>query len=348
MSDTEKKLNFEPLKAGFMEHLTLRNLAPLTRKQNDLALRIFMGYAAGHSVTEPGQVDAAFVERYKAYLAEEYTTTKGLPLHAETIRERIETVQRWFEWMKKTGVIFFNPTSDIKLPTSPRRLPYGVLRPEEITKIMEQPDLRRPLGYRDRTVMEVLYASGLRANELVGLRVGDVDLQKKVLRVRNGKGGRQRFAPLSTPCCRFLERYISETRPQLVEDIRPCGNNWMKKAGTGEDLLFLSIYGGPLTRNWLASLMKQYIAKAGIGRRVAPVHGFRHSVATHLIEDGMDVRYVQVLLGHENINSTQIYTHVERKTLQKFLDEKHPRARTGETVQAFAFIEEVAANANPA
>ena len=346
MSDLEKILTFEPLKAGFMEHLTLRNLAPLTRRQNDLALRIFINYAAGHSVTEPSQVDPAFVERYKAHLAEEYKTTKGLPLHAETIRERIETVQRWFEWMKKTGAIFFNPASDIQLPTAARRLPYGVLRPEEITKIMEQPDLRRPLGYRDRAVMEVLYASGLRANELVGLRVGDVDLQKKVLRVRNGKGGRQRFAPLSTPCCRFLERYIKEIRPQLVEDIRPCGHNWMKKAGTGEDLLFLSIYGGPLTRNWLASLMKQYIAKAGIGRRVAPVHGFRHSVATHLIEDGMDVRYVQVLLGHESINSTQIYTHVERKTLQKFLDDMHPRARTGESVQAFS--EEATANANPA
>src|ERR1700737_4255356 len=108
MPDMEKKQDFAQLKAGFTEHLTLRNLAPLSRRQNDLALRIFIAYAMGHGITEPGQVDAAFMERYKVYLSEEYKSRWGHPLFAATVKERLETVQRWFEWMKKNGVIFFN------------------------------------------------------------------------------------------------------------------------------------------------------------------------------------------------------------------------------------------------
>ena len=125
---------------------------------------------------------------------------------------------------------------------------------------MEQPDLKTPLGYRDRTIMEVLYSTGVRAAELVGLRLPDVDLAGKTVRIRDGKGGKSRLAPLSTPCCRFLERYISAVRPELAEGMRPAGNNWLKKAGTGGDRLFLSIYGGPFTPNWLSELMKGYLA----------------------------------------------------------------------------------------
>ena len=337
---------FEALKAGFLEHMTLRNVSPLTVRLNDLSLRIFIAYAAREGVSDAGQVDGALFERYKSYLSVTcLSQKKGTPLCASTVAERLATAQRWFAWMKKTGVLFFNPTMDVQLPRRERRLPTGVLSPEEITKVMAQPDLRRPLGYRDRTIMEVLYATGARASELIALRVGDMDLRKKIARVQYGKGGKERFVPLSTPCCRFLERYIERVRPQIIEDVRPCGSNWKKKAGTGADLLFLSIYGGPFTRKWLSEMMKDYLVKAGITRRVFPVHGFRHSVATHLIENGMDVRYVQALLGHESINTTAIYTHVERKTLHKLLDKFHPRARAGETVQLF---KEEAANANAA
>jgi integrase/recombinase XerD len=117
--------------------------------------------------------------------------------------------------------------------------------------------------------------------------------------------------------------------------MRPAGNNWLKKAGTGGDLVFLSLYGGGFTPTWLGAVMKRYIIGAGITRPTSPVHGFRHSVATHLIEDGMDVRYVQVLLGHDSIQSTKIYTHVERKTLLEQLKAHHPRELAGETLLPF-------------
>jgi integrase/recombinase XerD len=205
---------------------------------------------------------------------------------------------------------------------------------------MEQPDLRSVLGYRDRAMMEILYATGVRCAELVCLRVPDVDLKKKSIRVRNGKGGKDRFVPLSTPACRFIERYLAVIRPELAGCMRPAGNNWKAKSQTGEDFLFLSIYGGQLTRTWLAETMRRYLRDSGITRPVSPVHSFRHSVATHLLENGMDVRYVQAFLGHESINSTQIYTHVERKTLLRLMKTCHPRELVGETALPFVAEEE--------
>lgn len=327
--------DLEGLKAEYLQHLQLKNYSPLTLRQMDQNLRIFMGYLKGRGIVDIGKVDRETFEHYKAYLSQEYVSRKGKPLTSGTIISRMFNIQNWFVWMKKKGVIFFNPCADVKLPKTERRLPRGIMRPDEVRRVMDQPDLKTPLGYRDRTMMEVLYSTGMRAAELVKLQASDVDLQKKVVRIRNGKGGKDRFVPLSTPCCRFLERYINVTRPELAEGMRPSGNNWLKKAGTGGDRLFLSLYGGPVSSNWLAGIMKRYMLKAGINHIASPVHSWRHSVATHLLESGMDVRYVQVLLGHENITSTQIYTHVERKTLQRLMKAHHPREMTGETVQPF-------------
>ena len=329
--------NLEGLKAAWLQHLMLRNLSPLSIRQMDQGVRLFVGYLNGRGITDAGKVDAELFENYKAQISTEYMTRKGAPLHQNTVQARLCIVQRWFAWLKKKGVLFFNPIMDVKVPRTLKHLPKGVMRPDEIRKVMEQPDLRSPIGYRDRTMMEVLYSTGARAAELVGLKVPDVDLKKKIIRIRNGKGGTDRFAPLSTPCCRFLERYLTVVRPELMEGMRPAGNNWLKKSGTGGDLVFLSAYGGGFSSSWLGEVMKRYIARAGVLRPTSPVHGFRHSVATHLIEDGMDVRYVQVLLGHSAITSTQIYTHVERKTLHEQLKAHHPRELAGETPLPFVF-----------
>jgi len=335
VSDELTTGDLEVLKAAFLKHLLLRNLTPLSLRQVDQYLRVFLGYVKGRGITDARQVDAELFERYKAYLSTEYVTRKGAALHQNTVKSRLDWIQNWFRWLRKKGALFFDPIAGVKTPRVLKRLPKGVMRPEEIQKVMEGPDLRNPIGYRDRTMMEVLYSTGARAAELLSLRVPDLDFSKKVLRIRNGKGGKDRFAPLSTPCCRFLRRYLDEIRPELMAGMRPAGNNWLKKAGTGEDLVFVSVYGGPFTKNWLADIMKRYLLKAGVTRPMQPVHGFRHSVATHLIADGMDIRYVQVLLGHDAISSTQIYTHVERATLHRMLKEHHPSEQRGETVQPF-------------
>lgn len=265
---------------------------------------------------------------------------RGAPLHFDTIRGRLFIVQRWFAYLKKKGRITSDPIADVEPPPRVKRLPRGVMSREEIAKVMAQPDLRSVVGYRDRTVMEVLYSTGMRAAEVADIDVQDVSLEKKVARVRNGKGAKERFVPLTAPCCRFLTRYLKVVRPRLAEGMRPAGNNWLKKYQTGGDLLFLSVYGGPLTREWLGQQMKKYILAAGITRPVSPVHSFRHSVATHLMESGMDVRYVQVFLGHSSINTTQIYTHVERKSFFSQLKAHHPLERDGNRLRPFVSKED--------
>jgi integrase/recombinase XerD len=335
MGNNETRRDLDSLKAAYLESMVLRNLSALTIRQVDQYLRLFIGWAKGRGIEDAGQMDREGFEAYKAYLSTNYQGRRGRPLASNTVRARLLNVMQWFAWMKKKGALFFDPLAGIKLPRTIRLLPRGVMRPDEIRAVLAQPDLKTPLGYRDRTMMEVLYSTGMRAAELVNLKVPDVDLKKKVARVRLGKGGKDRFVPLATPCCRFLARYLSEIRPELVQGMRPCGNNWIKKAGTAADFVFVSIYGGSFSSAWLGQLMEGYIRKAGITRPVSPVHSFRHSVATHLLADGMDVRYVQVFLGHNNINSTQIYTHVERDTLHRLIREHHPRALAREAVQPF-------------
>lgn len=334
MADVSKP-ELDKLKDDYLGHLTLREFSPLTRRQIDLSLRIFLGFLKGRGIFEIQKVERQTIEDYKAYLSVGFLGRRGKPLVVGTVQSRLYNVQGWFKWLKKKGFVYSDPAEGVKRPKCVKRLPRGVLTKDEIRRVMEQPNLALPLGYRDRTIMEVLYSTGIRAAELINLEVGDLDLKKKVLRVRKGKGGRDRFAPLSTPSCRFLERYLAEVRPELAEGMRPCGNSWLKKQGTGGNLVFLSMYGGPFSRAWLGQLMQGYLHKAGITRPVSPVHGFRHSVATHLIEDGMDVRYVQVMLGHESINSTQIYTHVERATLSRRIKACHPRALVQESVKHF-------------
>ena len=232
-------------KQAYLEHLTLKNQSPLSVKQTDLAIRVFLSWLDGKGVKEIMEVDREVFENYKTWLSG-YINRKGDALASKTVIDRLCMVQRWFAWLKKKGFLMYDPIAGVRVPKDKKHLPRGVMRPDEIRKIMEQPDLRSVIGYRDRTMMEVLYSTGARAAELVSLKAPDVDLRKKMVRIRNGKGGKDRFVPLSTPCCRFLDRYLAVIRPELAAGMRPSGNSWLKKSETGKDLLFLSIYGGPV------------------------------------------------------------------------------------------------------
>ena len=322
------------LKALFLQHCALRNFSPLTIRQLEQGIRVFVQFLQGRDLGDIRRVRRRDFEAYKEFLAA-YVSPHGRTLTNNTIRERLFLVQRWFAFLRKRGHLKEDAIAEVQVPRFRRRLPKGVLRPDEIRRVMEQPKLESVIGYRDRTIMEVLYATGARANEVAHMRAPDVDLEKKVIRIRQGKGHRDRLVPLTTTSCRFLERYLRDIRPELAQCLRPAGNNWKLMAGQGGDLLFLSIYGGPLKASWLGCMMKRYLFLARIEKKISPVHGFRHSVATHLIGNGMDVRYVQTLLGHTNINSTQIYTHIERETLKREIARHHPRALTARMLVTF-------------
>jgi len=203
-----------------------------------------------------------------------------------------------------------DPTADLVNPKAGLSLPKA-LTEKEVESLLEAPDSGTPLGLRDRAMLELMYASGLRVSEIVSLARGELDLPEGILRV-TGKGGRQRLVPFGKPAARWLKRYLEEARPKLDRK--------------GSEHLFLTPRGGPMTRQRFWQLIEGYGRRAGIRSRLTP-HRLRHSFATHLLEHGADLRALQMMLGHADISTTQIYTKVSSSRLRRVYDEFHPRAR---------------------
>jgi integrase/recombinase XerD len=199
-----------------------------------------------------------------------------------------------------------NPTATVEAPRGFLPLPH-FLNIEEVDRLLAAPDMMTPAGVRDRAMLEVLYATGLRVSELTGLRVDGVNLQSGFLRCF-GKGSKERIVPLGQSACHAVEHYLQRAR-----------------GGHGSEVLFLNARGAPLTRFEFWEIVKRYAAKAAIRKNISP-HVLRHSFATHLLDRGADLRAVQMMLGHENISTTQIYTHVIRERLKQIYKSYHPRA----------------------
>ena len=219
-------------------------------------------------------------------------------------------VRAFFTWLLAEGVVSEDPTAHLEAPKTWRPLPR-VLRGEEVEALLAAPQRERPRGLRDAAMLEVLYATGLRVSELCGLRLGDLHLDAGYLRC-TGKGDKQRVVPLGEEACAVLLRYLQEGRPQLLKARR-------------SDIVFVQAQGGALTRQSFWKTIKAYGLRAGIAAPLSP-HVVRHSFATHLLEHGADLRSIQVLLGHADISTTQIYTHVNRERLRRIYEDFHPRA----------------------
>jgi integrase/recombinase XerD len=202
-----------------------------------------------------------------------------------------------------------DPTADLESPKLPRSLPK-TLSEEEVEQLLGAPDVETPQGLRDRAMLETLYASGLRVSELVGLKTLQVSLDMNVIRIL-GKGSKERLTPLGEEASDWIARYQREARPVLLRARR-------------SDALFVTARGGPMTRQSFWSLVKRHALAAGIRQPISP-HTLRHAFATHLINHGADLRVVQMLLGHADISTTQIYTHVARERLKALHRKHHPR-----------------------
>jgi integrase/recombinase XerD len=219
-------------------------------------------------------------------------------------------VRAFFTWLLAEGVVSEDPTAHLEAPKTWRPLPR-VLRGEEVEALLAAPQRERPRGLRDAAMLEVLYATGLRVSELCGLRLGDLHLDAGYLRC-TGKGDKQRVVPLGEEACAVLRRYLQEGRPKLLKTRR-------------SDIVFVQAQGDALTRQGFWKTIKAYGLRAGIAAPLSP-HVVRHSFATHLLEHGADLRSIQILLGHADISTTQIYTHVNRERLRRIYEDFHPRA----------------------
>lgn len=281
-----------------------RNASPYTVRNYQTDLADFFKFLTKKELTRLDEVDRHVLRDYLSELV-------GRGIAKGSIARKLSAIRSFFRYLVREEIIAKNPIEQVSSPKLDRRLP-SFLTQEEMEKLLNAPDLSTPLGQRDRALLELLYASGLRVSELVGLTLEQIDLETNEIRVW-GKGSKERVVLMGQPAAEALKSYLKEGRARL-------------RGGKKTKALFLDRYGQRLTERSVQRLLNQYSKKAGIGKRVHP-HMLRHTFATHLLDGGADLRVVQELLGHARLTSTQIYTHVTKGQARKVYLAAHPLAR---------------------
>jgi integrase/recombinase XerD len=296
----------------FLSSLAVRNYSPATIVDRRHGLATFILWCAERGIDAPRDVTKPILERYQRHLYY-HRKTNGEPLTFRTQGQRMIPIRAWFKWLARENHILSNPASELELPRPERRLPAVVLTADEAETVMAVPDTAEPLGLRDRAMLELLYATAIRRAELIGLRLFDVDYARSTLIVRQGKGNKDRVVPLGERARAWLVAYRDHVRPGLV-------------AGRDPGTLFLSRDGRALEPKRLSEKVRGYVAAAGIGKP-GSCHLLRHTAATLMLEGGADIRFIQALLGHESLETTQIYTQVSIAKLAEIHAATHPGAR---------------------
>ena len=233
------------------------------------------------------------------------------PAAPATLQRKIACLRSFYRHLRRTAVLTDDPTAHLRAPKQGRRLPH-VLSRDEVAQLLRQPRGTEPPALRDRALLETMYACGLRASEAIGLEVGDLDLEEGILRAR-GKGSKERLVPIGSEAAQALRIYLERGRPRMV------GDRW-------EARLFVNQRGSGLTRQGLYKIVQRHAATAGLAERMSP-HTLRHTFATHLLAGGCDLRSLQEMLGHADIATTQLYTHLSADRLKDVYFDAHPRAR---------------------
>ncbi len=246
-----------------------------------------------------------------SHIREFIKNLKIMGAETSTIQRKLSSLKVFFRWLLEEEKIKTDPTEKVEFPKMKRKLP-DVLSVDEIFAIIETPDTTSFTGIRDRSMLEVLYGAGLRISELLSLKMDSIDIKEGFVFV-TGKGGKERGIPLGEEACSWVDYYIKKARPHFLKDKRSY-------------FLFLNRYGNRISRMGFWKILKKYVKKAGIEKRVTP-HTFRHSFATHLLMGGADIRSIQEMLGHSALSTTEIYTHIEKKYLREVYFTYHPRAK---------------------
>jgi integrase/recombinase XerD len=289
---------------AFRAYLALeRGLSERTVDAYGRDLEKLVAHMTVRGVHRPADVDAEALREFVYHL-------KDQGLQPSSIRRTISAVRTYFGYLAAEGAVAADPTDRVEVPRAGRRLP-GVLTREEAARILDAPDPADRFFWRDKALLEFAYASGVRVGELITLKVRDVDLQEGMALVL-GKGARERIVPVGRAALQAMIVYLREIRPVLARN-------------RAEGVVFLNARGTPLSRMGVWKILRKQVRRAGVKKRVTP-HTMRHSFATHLLEGGADLASVQEMLGHADIATTQIYTHVEREYLRDVHRRYHPRA----------------------
>lgn len=293
---------------AYNEAMRIRQYSELTLHRRESDIRRFIGWCDERSITYPQDVTKPILERYQRYLYY-YRQANGEPLTSSSQNHYTVSVRQFFKWLTQQNHLLYNPASELIVPKQAPTLPV-VLTEEEIDALLQQPDLNTPYGIRDRVILELFYSCGMRRSELCGLKVHDLSVSRRTVHIRQGKGGKERLIPVGERAMRWLTRYLNEVRNELLMDVQ-------------EQSLFLSDYGEPFADSKLGDRIKRYMKNAGI---TAPgsCHLLRHAMATHMLENGAEMRFIQAMLGHSDYRSTQMYTHVSIRKLQEIHAATHP------------------------
>ena len=287
----------------FADYLSLeQGSSPRTLEAYRRDVERLVEYARSKGAVSPIDVTSRMLREFVYYL-------KDVGLSPSSIRRNISAVRTYFRFLLADGVVARDPSERLETPQRWRTLP-DVLTVDEIERLLAAPTLDDPLAFRDRAMLELAYGAGLRVSEWITIGLRDVLLEEKLVRVF-GKGSKERLVPIGRTAIGAVATYLREQRPRL-------------ERGGGKGVLFLNARGEPLSRMGAWKILRRYVERAGITKEVSP-HTLRHSFATHLLEGGADLRAVQEMLGHADISTTQIYTHVDREYLRQVHRQYHPR-----------------------
>ena len=293
----------------FLESLMLRDFSAGTIRNRRLHLNDFLTWCLDRGLLRPTDITRPILQRYQRHLFHQQDK-RGKNLTFANQHARLVSIIMWFRWLAKNNHLLYNPASELDLPKLGRRLPRQILTPQEADTVINGTNVNDAIGLRDRAILETLYSTGMRRMELIALELYDVDADRGVVIIRQGKGKKDRVVPIGKRAIGWTRRYLADVRPQLVVD--PTNTT-----------LYLTRYGTRFSPTSLSLLVKDYVDRAEIGK-TGSCHMFRHSMATSMLENGADLRFIQAMLGHEHLNTTQIYTQVAIKKLQQIHEATHP------------------------
>lgn len=302
----------EELFEKYIESLRTLNLAQGTIKGQSFLLNRFLEYLKENNITDIAAVTKETVRDYQTHLFEEINS-KGTVNSVFYQNNKLKAVKAFFHYLSDNDYIVNNPAKDISCAKTPQRLPRSVMTQSEAKKMLHAPDTKTALGYRDRAMLEVLYSTGIRKEEIRNILLTDIDYTEGYIRINRGKGGKDRIVPLGKIACRYLENYIRAVRPSLIRD--PYNNH-----------LFLTLKGTRLSKNMVWQTVKKYAKGAKIRKNITP-HTFRHTCATLMLRNKANIRHIQELLGHSSLDSTQVYTSVSITDLKEAHAKYHPREK---------------------
>jgi integrase/recombinase XerD len=315
----------------FLAWLSDHHYSTHTVEGRDFYLRAFIAWCDTRGLTRPHDITKPILESYQRYL---FLRRKknGEPLTIHSQHTHLVPVRAWFKWLARQNHILYNPAADIELPRLGHRLPRYVLSQAEAEMVLAVPDLATITGLRDRAIMETLYSTGMRRSELLNLKRHDVDAERGTVMIREGKGRKDRLIPIGERALAWIAKYKADVRPELA-------------TGMDDDTLFLTHLGEAFAPIRLTQMVRDYIDAARIGKR-GSCHLFRHTMATLMLENGADIRYIQAMLGHAKLDTTQIYTQVSIRMLKTIHTATHPgkpvrpRGMTGDVALDAALLGE--------